>query len=159
MTATDLQHPGPRPAVTGHSGIAGRIETFNGMLDRLEAERGASTARALSEQEADRRRIAQEPHDQVGLTQPRSCWSLKRVADHAPSSILEELFRVRETTRESLDEIRQIARRLRPGVPDELGLISALKALTSEVGCGADCPRRRPWVRPRHRGSGDPGHA
>ncbi|MEV4662995.1 hypothetical protein AB0J85_13695 [Micromonospora echinofusca] len=33
----------------------------------------------------------------------------------------------------SLDEIRRIARRLRPGVLEELGLTSAIKALVTEV--------------------------
>ena len=39
---------------------------------------------------------------------------------------------MQETTRASLDEIRRIARRLRPGVLEELGLTSALKSLATE---------------------------
>ncbi|TQL76578.1 two-component system sensor histidine kinase UhpB [Stackebrandtia endophytica] len=133
MTTTDLLRPGPRPAVTGHAGIADLIQTFNTMLDRLEAERALSTARALSAQEAERRRVAQELHDEVGQSLTAVLLELKRVKDHAPESMREELRQVQETTRDSLDEIRRIARRLRPGVLEELGLISALKALTSEV--------------------------
>lgn len=133
MTTTDLLRPGPRPAVTGHGGIADLIKTFNSMLDRLEAERGDSAARALSAQEAERRRIAQELHDEVGQTLTAVLLELKRVAGHAPPAVREELLLVQETTRDSLDEIRRIARRLRPGVLEELGLISALKALTIEI--------------------------
>jgi len=40
------------------------------------------------------------------------------------------------TTRNSLDEIRRIARRLRPGVLAELGLVSAIKALAAELSTG-----------------------
>ncbi|MGD1223032.1 sensor histidine kinase [Streptomyces krungchingensis] len=132
MTTTDLLRPGRRPAVSGHGEIAELITTFNTMLDRLEDERATSTARALSAQEAERRRIAQELHDEVGQTLTAVLLELKRVADHAPSDVRAELRQVQETTRGSLDEIRRIARRLRPGVLDELGLASALRSLTTE---------------------------
>jgi two-component system, NarL family, sensor histidine kinase UhpB len=133
MTTVDLLRPGPRPSVTGKGEIAELIRAFNGMLDRLEAERGRSAARALSAQEAERHRVAQELHDEVGQTLTAVLLELKRVADHAPAPVRDELRQVQETTRGSLDEIRRIARRLRPGVLTELGLISALKALTSEI--------------------------
>ena len=44
-----------------------------------------------------------------------------------------ELGAVTETVRASLDEVRQVARRLRPGVLDDLGLVSALDALAADV--------------------------
>lgn len=133
MRTTDLLRPGPRPPVTGHGEIAELIKTFNGMLDRLETERGRSAARALSAQEAERQRIAQELHDEVGQTLTAVLLQLKRTADGAPAIVREELLQVQETTRGSLDEIRRIARRLRPGVLEELGLVSALKALATEA--------------------------
>ncbi|MFC0531839.1 sensor histidine kinase [Phytohabitans kaempferiae] len=133
MATIDLLQPGPRPAVTGHAGIADLIRTFNAMLDRLEAERATSTARALSAQEGERRRIAQELHDEVGQTLTAVILELKRVADRTPEPLRGELHQVQETTRDSLDEIRRIARRLRPGVLEELGLVSALRALTTEI--------------------------
>jgi len=142
MTTTDLLHPGPRPAVSGPGGIAELITSYNGMLDRLEAERGASAARALSAQEDERRRIAQELHDEVGQTLTAVLLGLKRAADHAPPPVREELRLAQESTRDSLDEIRRIARRLRPGVLEELGLVSALKSLTTELSGGLHVTRR-----------------
>lgn len=132
MTTIDLLRPAPRPVADGHAGISDLISAFNAMLDRLEAERAASAARALSAQEAERRRIAQELHDEIGQTLTAVLLELKRVADHAPEPVRTELHQVQETTRSSLDEIRRIARRLRPGVLEELGLVSALKALARE---------------------------
>jgi two-component system sensor histidine kinase UhpB len=44
----------------------------------------------------------------------------------------EEVRQAQEATRGSLDEIRRIARRLRPGVLEELGLHSALRSLAAE---------------------------
>lgn len=132
MRTIDLLRPGHRLPVTGQAGIADLIRTFNAMLDRLERERAASAARALSAQEAERHRIAQELHDEIGQTLTAVLLDLKRIADHASAPTRKELHETQETIRNSLDEIRRIARRLRPGVLDELGLISALKALAAE---------------------------
>jgi two-component system sensor histidine kinase UhpB len=132
MTTVDLLQPGTRLPVTGRAGIAELIQAFNAMLDRLEAERATSAARALSAQEAERRRVAQELHDEIGQTLTAVLLELKRVAGQAPAPVADQLRQVQETTRNSLDEIRRIARRLRPGVLEELGLASALRALAAE---------------------------
>ncbi|WP_089253238.1 sensor histidine kinase [Asanoa hainanensis] len=132
MATVDLLRPGRRLAVSGNSGIATLIRTFNTMLERLEAERATTAGRALSAQEAERRRIAQELHDEVGQSLTAVLLELKRVGDQAPPELRADLVEVQETTRNSLDEIRRIARRLRPGVLHELGLTSALRALATE---------------------------
>jgi two-component system sensor histidine kinase UhpB len=142
MNTVDLLRPGHRLAVTGRSGIADLIRTFNTMLDRLEAERATSAARALSAQEAERQRIAQELHDEVGQTLTAVLLELKRVADHAPEPVSGEVRQVQETVRNGLDEIRRIARRLRPGVLEELGLASALKSLAGEFSTAGVTVRR-----------------
>ncbi|MFD9908300.1 sensor histidine kinase [Streptomyces sp. NPDC059063] len=132
MAAADLLRPGARPAVAGQGEVAQLIGTFNAMLDRLESERATSSARALSAQEAERRRVARELHDEVGQTLTAVLLQVKRAADQAPEPLREELCGVQETTRASLDEIRRIARRLRPGVLEDLGLVSGLRALAGE---------------------------
>lgn len=142
MATVDLLRPGHRLAVTGRSGIADLIRSFNTMLDRLEAERATSAARALSAQEAERKRIAQELHDEVGQTLTAVLLELKRVADHAPEPVSGEVRQVQETIRNGLDEIRRIARRLRPGVLEELGLSSALKSLAGEFSTAGLTVRR-----------------
>jgi two-component system sensor histidine kinase UhpB len=142
MNTVDLLRPGHRLAATGRSGIADLIRSFNTMLDRLEAERADSAARALSAQEAERQRIAQELHDEVGQTLTAVLLELKRVADHAPDPVAGEVRQVQETVRNGLDEIRRIARRLRPGVLEELGLASALKSLAGEFSTAGLTVRR-----------------
>lgn len=136
MTTIDLLKPGPRPVVSGHGEIAELVQAFNGMISRLEAERAASAGLALSAQEAERRRIAQELHDEIGQSLTVVLLDLKRVADLAPPDVRDQLRQTQETTRDSLNEIRRIARRLRPGVLEELGLVSALKALATEASVG-----------------------
>ncbi|MFF8531729.1 HAMP domain-containing sensor histidine kinase [Streptomyces sp. SAS_267] len=132
MATADLLKPGNRTTVTGPTEVAKLTQTFNAMLARLEAERATSSGRALSAQEAERQRLAQELHDEVGQTLTAVLLQLKHAADHAPQSVRADLQQAQETTRAGLDEIRRIARRLRPGVLEELGLHSALRALTTE---------------------------
>lgn len=108
------------------------ITSFNTMLDRLETERASSSALALSAQENERRRIGQELHDEIGQTLTVVLLTLKRAVDFAPSEIRGELTDAQEAVRASLDDVRSIARRLRPEALDDLGLESALHALCNQ---------------------------
>ncbi|PNG16396.1 sensor histidine kinase [Streptomyces cahuitamycinicus] len=132
MATVDLLRPGQRLPASGGGGVAELIRTFNAMLERLEQERAASSARALLAQEAERRRIAQELHDEVGQSMTAILLGLKRCADDAPEPQRAELQELQEITRESLDEVRRLVRRLRPGVLDDLGLVSALTSLSED---------------------------
>jgi two-component system sensor histidine kinase UhpB len=143
MERVDLLRPGERLAV-GPSGDVGHLlHTFNEMLDRLEAERGASSAQALAAQEGERHRIAQELHDEIGQSLTAVLLGLKRTVDRAPSDLRDELRTVQELIRASLDEVRQVARRLRPGVLEDLGLVSAMNALATDFTQASGVPVTR----------------
>ncbi|MGW7414839.1 HAMP domain-containing sensor histidine kinase [Streptomyces sp. NPDC054863] len=133
MTTVDLLRPGQRLPVPGPGGgseVTDLVREFNAMLDRLEHERATSSARVLLAQESERRRIAQELHDEVGQSMTAILLVLKRAADAADAPLREELQQAQEITRDGLDEVRRLVRRLRPGVLDDLGLVSALTSLT-----------------------------
>ncbi|MCA2190842.1 HAMP domain-containing sensor histidine kinase [Nonomuraea cavernae] len=132
MERVDLLRHSDRIAHNGNGDLTTLIATFNSMLDRLEAERSASTAHTLAAQEAERQRIARELHDEIGQSLTVVLLGLKRAVDRAPDDLREELHTVQETVRASLDEVRQVARRLRPGVLEDLGLLSAMSALASD---------------------------
>lgn len=132
MATVDLLRPGQRLPDGGRGETAELIRTFNAMLERLEHERASSSARALFAQEAERRRIAQELHDEVGQSMTAILLALERAADEADEPLRGELRQAQEITRGSLDEVRRLVRRLRPGVLEDLGLVSALTSLTSE---------------------------
>src|SRR3712207_2070638 len=131
MEDVDLLRPGQRLPEQGSGPASDLVSSFNAMLDRLEAERAASTGRALAAQEDERRRVAQELHDEVGQSLTAVLLGLRRIADRAPADLAPEIGIAQETARASLDEVRQVVRRLRPGVLDDLGLCSALTSLLS----------------------------
>jgi len=129
----DVLDPRRRLPVQGTTTVARLIDAFNSMLTRLEIERGTSNARALAAQEAERHRIAQELHDEIGQGLTVVLLGLERAVRRAPADLAADLVLIQETARGSLDEVRQVARRLRPGVLEDLGLVSALNALATDL--------------------------
>lgn len=131
MERIDPLNPGARVPVVGEPDVAALAQAFNAMLDRLEHERRESARQALRGQETERRRIARELHDEVGqiftaiMLQIESCVAL------AGPALREELHELRETARAGAVDVRRIAARLRPEALEDLGLHSALQALTS----------------------------
>ncbi|HEX3318193.1 MAG TPA: histidine kinase [Solirubrobacteraceae bacterium] len=103
--------------------------TFNDMLARLQAERRDATGRVLAGQEAERLRIAQELHDQVGQELTGALLLLSRAQARAPAELRPALTDAQEGVRASLDDVRRIAVELRPEALDDLGLASAVAVL------------------------------
>jgi two-component system sensor histidine kinase UhpB len=79
MAAIDLRHPGRRLDEHGSGPARALVRGFNAMLERLEFERTTSAVRALHAQEAERQRIAQELHDEVGQSSPSFCSGSNRL--------------------------------------------------------------------------------
>jgi two-component system sensor histidine kinase UhpB len=102
------------------------------VIREMRAEQTSSNAKALAAQEAERHRIAQELHDEVGQHLTVVLLGLKQVEQRAPADIAAELALLREATRDGLDDVRRVARQLRPGVLEDLGLTSALASLTND---------------------------
>ena len=116
MRKIDLLQPGQRIPEEGGMEVGELTRAFNEMLERLEAERRESGQRALRAQEAERRRIASGLHDEVGQV---LTGVLLRLDDDE----------TKEAVRQALDEVRRIARELRPEMLEQLGLVSALTEL------------------------------
>lgn len=134
MRTIDLLDPGRRVPVYGSEAeVAELTLAFNEMLERLEAERRDSARRALDAQEGERRRVAQELHDEIGQSLTAVVLQIGRVERALPVELRAELVEARETARASLEEVRHIAQRLRPEALDELGLQSALEELLQRV--------------------------
>jgi two-component system, NarL family, sensor histidine kinase UhpB len=131
MRDVDLLQPGQRLPVTGPAEVGALVRAFNEMLERLETERRESGRRALAAQEGERRRIAQELHDEIGQTMSAVLLQIKRISSQVPSERRPELGEAQEAVRSALDEVRRIAHELRPVALDDLGLRSALTALST----------------------------
>jgi two-component system sensor histidine kinase UhpB len=134
MRSVDLLSPGQRLKVTGPEEVRELGAVFNQMLERLERERRDSGWTALTTQEAERKRVAQELHDEIGQALTAVMLQIGRLAKRAPDELRDDLAEALETTRTSLDNVRRIARQLRPEALDDLGLVPALNVLATAFG-------------------------
>lgn len=132
MASVDPQRPGRRLKPPDSGPGRDLVLGFNAMVDRLEEERSTSNAKQLAAQEAERHRIARELHDDIGQQLTVVLLGLKQAEQRAPAELADELAALRESTRDGLDDVRRVARQLRPGVLDDLGLASALASLTHD---------------------------
>ena len=131
MRRVDPLVPGTRLDADGAANeVLELAAAFNDMLERLENERRDSARRALRAQEAERRRVARELHDQLGQSMTGVLLRIDE-AIRAPSTA--DLVEAREDARRSLEDVRRIARDLRPDTLVELGLPSALNALATRL--------------------------
>jgi two-component system sensor histidine kinase UhpB len=143
MRRHDPLRPGSRARIAGDPDVAALARAFNEMLERLESERRDSARSALTVQEAERRRIARELHDEVGQTLTGVMLQIEGLAPAIPPALADQLEELRETARHGTEEVRRIARRLRPEALEELGLQSALAALATAIGDQARVNVRR----------------
>jgi two-component system, NarL family, sensor histidine kinase UhpB len=144
MSSIDPERPGRRLSGVKPLSSEGQAleHAFNSMLDRLESARHEAARTALAAQEAERLRVAQELHDEIGQTLTAVTIQAERSADGDPALAPQALRNIADSIRASLDEVRRIARELRPEALDDLGLVNALIALCGRLGA-----RNSPGVR------------
>lgn len=134
MGTIDPLSPGQRrPALGPQSEVTTLARAFNDMLDRLETERRESARRASLDQETERRHLAAELHDEIGQNLTAVIMQLDRLAKHVPDACRDEVLEAATTARASLEDVRGLARRLRPEVLDALGLGPALGNLCDRL--------------------------
>ena len=148
MREVDPLSPGQRVRLRRASAEIDELaDGFNGMLERLEAERRDSARRTLAAEETERRRLARELHDQVGQTLTALMLEIGHAAGRAPE-VRRELREAQEAARALGDDIRGIVRRLRPEALDELGLTSALTILAEQFDQHCEFEVRRRFASP-----------
>lgn len=134
MREIDPLRPGDRVSPAADSAeVADLTEIFNAMMERLETERRESAHRMLEAQEEERLRLSRELHDEIGQSITGLMLQISHSAAHAPPDVQGELDETREAARSLSDELRDIVRRLRPEALDDLGLPTALIALTDRL--------------------------
>jgi two-component system sensor histidine kinase UhpB len=130
MRTADLLRPGQRLLEGGGHEAAELVRAFNQMLERLEVERQESGRRALRAQEAERLRIARGLHDEVGQVLTGVLLELDVLASAAGDDRRRGFEDTKQAVRHALEEVRRIARELRPEMLEQLGLKSALTELS-----------------------------
>ncbi|MFL5697416.1 MAG: ATP-binding protein [Ktedonobacteraceae bacterium] len=125
--------------------ISELAQTFNGMLDRLEAARREQGMLILQAQEEERRRLALELHDESSqnltallihieiLSQSLQALPDTTVASDARKQLEGELQYLAGLSQHTLDNIRTLAQELRPSVLDDLGLHAAFRWLAEDA--------------------------
>ncbi len=129
MERVDLAHPQPPPPPTREldSAEVKRLEgAFRRMVSRLEAERRAAGRAAIEAQERERRRIAQDLHDEVNQALTAVTLRLQASIEQAPPDLRRELAETKRLSSQAMEELLNLARQLRPAVLDDHGLLPAL---------------------------------
>lgn len=107
-------------------------------MGQLEDERQAQqefSRRLIESQEQERQRIAAELHDGLGqsLLVIKSRALLAMREDNLPTQVTAQLDELTAQTGAAIQEVREIARNLRPFQLDELGLTRALRGMITTV--------------------------
>ncbi len=148
METLDLLRPRDRLPEMGGAETRALIGGFNSMLDRLQAERRASTRRTVATLEGERQRISRELHDEIGQRLTGILLQLDRIHDEASDPARPHIVAVQDETRAVMDEVGALAWRIRPAILDDLGLLSALTSLTASL-TGHGVPRIESVLPPR----------
>jgi two-component system sensor histidine kinase UhpB len=128
MERTDLASPREpwRPSRTDSSEVMRLEIAFERMIDRLEAQRRAAGRAAVQAQERERRRIAQDLHDEVNQALTAVSLRLQASIERAPAELRRELNETKRLASQAMEELLALARHLRPAVLDDHGLLPAL---------------------------------
>jgi two-component system, NarL family, sensor histidine kinase UhpB len=129
MEEIDLAKPEHQPLPAGHpeSSEVRRLEAaFHRMIARLEVERREAGRAAIQAQEQERRRIAQDLHDEVNQALTAVSLRLQASIEQAPPALRRELAETKRLSSQAMEELLALARQLRPAVLDDHGLLAAL---------------------------------
>jgi len=118
-------------AVSRVCGIATDIT----LIKRAQEQLRRLSGHILSDQETERAAIARELHDELGqvLTALRldAAWLRNRLA-HLDEKGFQRAVAMCDLVDQTIDNVRNIAVRLRPGVLDDLGLVDALEWMVAD---------------------------
>ncbi|MCX5891785.1 MAG: PAS domain S-box protein [Deltaproteobacteria bacterium] len=117
--------------VSGLCGISADITSIKKAQDQLKRLSGS----IMANQENERTLLARELHDELGqlltVLQMDCTWMQDRLAGPDPKAA-ERALTMGKLIDRTIEEVRSLAVRLRPGVLDRLGLVDALEWFTSD---------------------------
>ena len=132
MTRGDMSR---RAEILSDDEMGQLARTFNTMSDhvaellqelrRKEENRTLLLQKVIGAQEDERKRISRELHDQTGQMLTSLMMGLKCLEEHCPADNLCRLDELRETVRQTLENLHRLSLELRPPILDDLGLVAA----------------------------------
>jgi two-component system sensor histidine kinase UhpB len=137
MEQVDLaapRHSNGHPALADSAEVLRLDGAFNRMIARLEAERREAGRAAIRAQEQERRRIAQDLHDEVNQALTAVTLRLQASIEQAPPELRRELTETKRLSSKAMEELLALARQLRPSVLDDHGLLPALHSQVRDFG-------------------------
>lgn len=139
MESVDLAAPRedvvePADPETASAEVERLSVAFRRMIQRLEAERREAGRAAVRAQERERRRIAQDLHDEVNQALTAVSLRLQASIEHAPPELRRELTETKRLSAQAMEELLTLARQLRPSVLDDHGLLAALQSQIRDFG-------------------------
>ena len=121
-----------RPA--GRQRLARAARTWRSTTCSTGSSTSGATARAArSRPRRTSARLARELHDEIGQTLTGVVLQLEGSSRAAPPELRAELRSLEASARAGIEEVREIARRLRPEALDDFGLRSALASLAADL--------------------------
>lgn len=131
--------------IWGHLTVAGLLDGGDGarcalgMVEdiserkKAEATKNQWVERIITAQEEERRRIARELHDGIGQIVTSLAIGLRSIEDEGcVESTMSQVRTLRQAASTAVEDLRRIARGLRPSVLDDLGLYEALRQYARE---------------------------
>ena len=112
--------------------MAENLQKFSREVEEKEATRQALLEKLIFIQEQERRRIAQDLHDQLG--QSLSVLLMEaRSTDNGGQSSCEKHQKIEQRIAELIDEVRQLAWGMHPSILDDYGLDQALERFINTI--------------------------
>lgn len=124
-------------------------QSFRLLLQRVDDERRRSGKLVLRGQEEERRRVARDLHDEVNQALTAILLRLEALAIDIPSERAGEVAELKRLANQTMDELLNLARQLRPTALDDHGLQSAIEAQVQGF-------EERSGIRAQLETSGDP---
>lgn len=115
--------------------LKARLESAGSALDQTQEQLRALTARLMTTQDEERRRIARELHDDIGqkvAAMSNDLASLRLEVGSSLGQLGERLKRLEQQALDLSEDVRALSHRLHPAILEDLGLEIAMRALVSD---------------------------
>jgi signal transduction histidine kinase len=119
-----------------HLGVAVDNVRLSELARARERRRGQLLGQIINAQEAERKRLARDLHDEAGQVVTTLMLRLRTLEEHGGLDVpaRRDVADAKDLARHLFDELHRLASELRPSVLDRLGLAEAVRAMVEDLG-------------------------